>query len=374
MTRRLALAMLLLALAATAGCGSSSNSGGSVTPPANPAATPVIATAPAKNGVVIITLTDTTPGATIFYSVDGSAPTASSTQFIAPFLLASNATLQAVATASGMSTSAAASQSFTPNIASGTLVWSDEFNNSTGTPAQPDPTVWTYDSGPGAQCCGNNELENYCAWGSSTSPCDPANPNAYVGTDGYLHIVARQPSPGVYTSGRLKSQGLFSADYGRIEARMKLPEGQGMWPAFWMLGNSAATVGWPACGEQDIMEHINAPQPDWVQGSIHETGGGMGTQYFGANGQRFSAGDWHAYGMIWSPGQVQYYVDSPSNIYATDVPSSVTAAGAVWAFDQKYPAFIILNLAVGGDWPGSPDATTPFPSETLVDYVRVYTN
>ena len=125
-----------------------------------------------------------------------------------------------------MSTSAVASQSFAPNIASGTLVWSDEFDNSTGAPAQPNPAVWTYDTGLGATCCGNNELETYCAWGSSVSPCDPTNPNAYVGTDGYLHIVARQPSPAVYTSARLKSQGLFSADYGRFEARISCRKGR----------------------------------------------------------------------------------------------------------------------------------------------------
>jgi len=249
-------------------------------------------------------------------------------------------------------------------------VWSDEFSNSTGANAQPNPSLWTYDTGNSG--FGNSELENYCAWGSSSSPCDPANPNAYVGTDGYLHIVARNPAASVYTSARLKSQGLFSFDYGRIEARIKLPEGQGLWPAFWLLGNNITASPWPACGEQDIMEHIDAPSPDWVEGSIHGTGLNGGIQYLGG-GASFSASDWHVYGMIWSKGTVSYYVDTPSNVYATFMNSGLPA-GEVWPFESNGGAFVILNLAVGGNWPGSPDGTTPFPSEMLVDYVRIYTN
>ena len=211
------------------------------------------------------------------------------------------------------------------------------------------------------------------AWGSSATPCDANSPNAYVGTDGYLHIVARQPSSGVYTSARLKTQGLFSFLYGRIEARMLLPEGQGLWPAFWMLGNDITKVNWPACGEQDIMEHINAPQPDWIAGSIHGTNLNGSQQFFGAVGQTFSASEWHTYGMIWSPGHVEYYVDSPDNVYAT-YTTFTGQSGAVWPFDSGSGAFMILNLAVGGNWPGSPNGSTTFPSEVLVDYVRIYNN
>src|SRR6266566_4652035 len=120
-------------------------------------------------------------------------------------------------TSRALTVSTVTSQTFAPNIPSGTLVWSDEFANSTGAPAQPDPTIWTYDTGNSG--FGNNELENYCAWGSSTSPCSTANPSAFVGTDGYLHIQAQQPSAGVYTSARLKTQGLFSFQYGRFEVR-----------------------------------------------------------------------------------------------------------------------------------------------------------
>jgi beta-glucanase (GH16 family) len=201
-----------------------------------------------------------------------------------------------------------------------------------------------------------------------------------------------KPSSGVYTSGRLKSQGLFSFMYGRIEARIKLPESQGMWPAFWMLGNNITTLSWPGCGELDIMEHIDGSNPpfsqtsvppgyDWIAGSVH--GGTTAAHADGSeryNPTGFSAAGWHIYGMIWQKGQVQYYVDDPtipSNIYATfrSTDSQWTSgSNNVWPFDQG-PQFVILNLAVGGDWPGPPDAAaTPFPSEMTVDYVRVYTN
>jgi beta-glucanase (GH16 family) len=196
-------------------------------------------------------------------------------------------------------------------------------------------------------------------------------------------VVALNPSGTVYTSARLKSQGLFSFQYGRLEAKMMLPESQGMWPAFWLLGNNITNVPWPACGEQDVMEHIDgnnpppyvggtAPGYDWIAGSVH--GGASssaevnGSQTFHPAG--FSAAAWHTYGMIWTKGQVQYYVDDPSNIYATFNTSNFNGT---WPFDQG-PMFIILNLAVGGDWPGSPNASTVFPGPMLVDYVRIYTN
>jgi beta-glucanase (GH16 family) len=335
-------------------------------------AAPTVTTSAALNGAQIIALVDSTPGASIYYTLDGSTPTSSSTLYVAPFLLTSNVMLKAIASSSG-SVSQVASQSFSPNIAPGTLVWSDEFSNSAGANAAPNASVWSYATGAGGW--GNQELETYCSWGSVASPCDASNPNAYVGTDGYLHIVARQPSSGVYTSARLKTHGLFSLSYGRIEARMQLPEGQGLWPAFWMLGNNIGKVNWPACGEQDIMEHINVPQPDWIAGSIHGTNANLSQRYSGSGGQAFSASDWHTYGMIWSPGGVEYYVDLPTNIYATFTASSLAGqSGAVWPFDSGNGAFIILNLAIGGTWPGSPNTSTSFPSQVLVDYVRVYTN
>ncbi len=362
------------------GCGSGGGGGTTTTPTA---ATPTFTTSVsngAQNGAVIASLATTTNKATIYFTLDGSTPTTSSQIYQAPILVASNITINAIATASGYNNSALATQAFSPNIASGTLVWSDEFANSGNAPVQPNPATWTYDIG--TDCCGNNELETYCAWASTTGPCNPSNPNAFLAPGGGLNIVAEQPTPGTatYTSARLKTQGLFSFQYGRIEAKIMLPESQGMWPAFWVLGNNITTISWPACGEADIMEHIDgsntpfggpgtgaAPGYDWMQSSIHGTGLNGSTPYTAAG---FSAAAWHTYGMIWSKGQVRYYVDSPSTIYENFTPN--TQSGT-WPFDQG-PQFIILNLAVGGDWPGSPNATTVFPSSMLVDYVRIYAN
>jgi beta-glucanase (GH16 family) len=274
------------------------------------------------------------------------------------------------------SSSTATTQAFSPNIVSGTLVWSDEFSNSTATPAQPNPSVWTYDTGNGG--FGNQELETYCAWGSSAAPCTTAKPSEYVGTDGYLHIVAQNPSTNVYTSARLKTQGLFSFQYGRIEFRAQVPEAQGFWPAAWSMGNDIATLNWPACGEMDILERVNAAgNPDWNAGSIHGpgfTGTNIGQTYNFPSGQTAGSA-FHTYGMIWAPGSVKYYIDDPSHPYASFTPSSISGfSGASWPFDTGQSNFIIINLAIGGAWPGAPNNTTPFPSEMLVDYVRIYTN
>ena len=166
------------------------------------------------------------------------------------------------------------------------------------------------------------------------------------------------------------AEGLFSQAYGRFEARIKIPAGQGMWPAFWMLGNDISTVGWPKCGEIDIMENIGK-EPGTVHGSLHgpsTTGPTSDTSdpFSLPAGQKF-ADDVHLYAVEWEPGVVRFYVDA--NLYAT-VTQSQWPAGGAWVFD--HPFFIILNVAVGGDWPGSPDNTTVFPQQMLVDYVRVY--
>ena len=367
--------VLALCAILIAGCGGGSK--GSTTPPPTEtaAATPTIATTDAHNGAVVVTLSDTTQGATIYYTTDGTAPTASSIPYLAPFLVASNVTVNAIAVATGDTNSGVATKAFSPNIPSGTLVWSDEFTNATGANAQPNPAYWGYDTGAGGW--GNNELETYCAWGSTTAPCTTSSPNAYVDTSGYLHISAQQPSSGVYTSARVKSEGLFSFQYGRIEWRIQVPEAQGFWPAAWLLGNNIATVNWPACGEQDVMERVNAATTplDFNQGSIHGpnfTGTNLGTPYYFPAGQ--IAAQWHTYGMIWSKGSVAYYVDDPTNPYITYTPSSIAGlSGSSWPFDNG-PNFIIMNLAVGGDYPGPPNNSTPFPSDMLVDYVRIYTN
>lgn len=339
------------------------------------ASAPIVSTRPALNGAVIASLSTTSPGAKIYYTLDGSTPANSSQVYEAPILVDSAVTLKAIAMAPNYEKSPVTTQKFAMQIAPGTLVWSEEFSNASGHEARPDPKTWTYDTGNGG--FGNHELENYCAWGSNSPPCSTADRNTYVGTDGYLHIVAREPSTGVYTSARLKTQGLFSFRYGRMEVRAKVPEGQGFWPAAWLLGNNIATVNWPACGEQDNLERVNAAtSPDWNQGSVHGTGftgEPLGTTYHFPDGQ--TAAEWHTYGMSWSPGKVAYYIDDPAKPYATYTPASLASLpGAVWPFDTGQSNFILLNLAVGGDWPGAPNATTIFPSEFVVDYVRIYAN
>ncbi len=329
---------------------------------------PIITATAALGGAQVVTITSQLAGASIYYTVDGSVPTIDSIQYLAPFLITQSTMVNAVAI-SASAQSSVTTQAYTLNIPSGTLVWSDEFTNSTGSNAQPDQTIWAYDTG--ATGFGNQELEDYCSWGSSVSPCLVSNPNVYVGTDNALHIVALQPSPGVYTSARIKTAGHFSMPYGRLEARMMIPEGQGLWPAFWLMGNDFATVGWPTCGELDVMEHTNSPVPDYIIGSVHIPSFNRSIAYSPSG---YSAAGWHTYGMIWTKGSVQYYVDSPSNIYATYTAAAVTASGGTWPFDSGNDNFILLNLSVGGLLPGSPNGSTPFPSQLVVDYVRIYAN
>lgn len=337
---------------------------------AEEAAAPTIAAAAARHGAVVVSLATATKGAEIYYTVDGSTPGTASMEYFAPFLVDSDVTVKAMAKTTDGAASAVTSRRFAAHIRPGTLVWSEEFGGAAAGKGEPNPRVWAYDTGNGG--FGNGELETYCAWGSNEAPCDSAQPNAYTDASGLLHLAARRPKQGIYTSARLKTQGLFSFQYGRLEARMKLPESQGMWPAFWLLGSNIAKVDWPASGEIDVMEHIDGANPekegfDWVQGTLHGTGLSHGIQY---HAKGFSAAEWHTYGMIWTKGKIEFYVDEPANVYATFTPK--TQAGR-WPFDDG-PEFILLNLAVGGAWPGPPDETTVFPSHTLVDFVRIYAN
>jgi len=374
MCRILPALATLLFLSACAGGGSSGNTAAPAVQQAIPE--PVITLTAAQNGAVIVAINSATQASTVYYTTDASTPTQNSMLYSTPFLVSTAQTVNAIATTPGMTSSAIASTSISTTVPSGTLIWSDEFANSTGLNASPDSRYWEFDSMAGGFKTVNNELEVYCGWASSVSPCT-ANPNAYVGaTDGFLHIVAQQPGAGIYTSARINTAGRLSMTYARVEAMMKLPEGQGFWPAFWLLGNNIGQAGWPACGEMDVMEHINAPVPDWIAGTLHMTGasGAAGpTSHYSTVTGSFLASDWHVYGMIWKKGLVQYYVDTPSNVYATFTPGSLPA-GAVWPFDSAQGRFLILNLAVGGSWPGAPDSSTVFPAEMLVDYVRVYTN
>lgn len=252
-------------------------------------------------------------------------------------------------------------------LTKGHLQWSDEFNE---TGSDPNPANWTYETGGNGW--GNKELETYCSPGTAEAPCDPIRSrNSFIGRDGYLHIVARRNPAGQWTSARMVTRGLQAFQYGRIEARIRIPAGQGVWPAFWLLGEDIGTHPWPACGEFDVMENIGK-EPTMIHGSIHGTGFTgvpLGKTYALPSGKPFSD-TFHTYGLIWSPGKVQYYVDDPGASYATFTPADLPK-GAVWPFDNgRY--FILLNLAIGGQWPGAPDASTSSSLEMLVDYVRVY--
>ncbi|MFB3819585.1 MAG: glycoside hydrolase family 16 protein, partial [Candidatus Methylomirabilales bacterium] len=159
--------------------------------------------------------------------------------------------------------------------------------------------------------------------------------------------------------------GTFARAYGKFEARIRLPYGQGIWPAFWMLGENMGTVGWPSSGEIDIMEYVNY-QPSTVHGAIHGPGYSASASFSLSAGQRF-ADDFHVFGVEWEPNEIRWYVDGA--LYQTRTPEDLPP-GTTWVFD--HPFFILLNLAVGSKWPGYPDATTAFPLTMLVDYVRVY--
>jgi beta-glucanase (GH16 family) len=208
---------------------------------------------------------------------------------------------------------------------------------------------------------GNNELESYTSRPENAKVQDgnlviTAIQENFTGTDG----ITRP-----YTSARLKTQGKFDQKYGRFEARIKIPAGQGIWPAFWMLGNNIDTAQWPSCGEIDIMENIGK-EPSMVHGSLHGTGFDSTATYTLSTGK--FADDFHVYAVEWEPGVVRFYVDG--NLYDTRTSANVPAGGT-WAFD--HPFFLLLNVAVGGNWPGSPDGTSTFPQTMLVDYVKVYT-
>jgi beta-glucanase (GH16 family) len=242
-----------------------------------------------------------------------------------------------------------------------TLAWSDEFSGASGSAV--DRSKWVLETG--GEGWGNQELECYTDHNANASVHDgnlviKAIAEKYTGPDG----VTRN-----YTSARLKTLGKFSQTYGRFEARIKIPHGQGMWPAFWMLGDDIDRVGWPACGEIDIMENIGK-EPAIIHGSIHGPGyvGGTGIEapYKLPAQQRF-ADDFHVFAIEWDTDSVSFFVDH--DLYVRRTRADLQP-GWKWTFDK--PFFLILNLAVGGDWPGNPDSTTVFPQTMLVDYVRVY--
>ncbi|MGD0939864.1 MAG: glycoside hydrolase family 16 protein [Terracidiphilus sp.] len=242
-----------------------------------------------------------------------------------------------------------------------TLVWSDEFNGPDG--SLPDPNKWTLVTGGSGY--GNRELESYTdrplnVHQEKGNLVITARKEGFTGVDGN----ARE-----YTSARLQTKGLFEAQYGRIEARIKVPDGQGIWPAFWMMGGNFDTVQWPDCGEIDIMEHIGS-EPAKVYGSLHGPGYSgsepLTRGYALPNDARFSDA-FHLFAIEWEPNVIRFYVDG--KLFETQ-SSATLPPQRRWAFN--HPFYVLLNVAVGGYWPGEPNQTTVFPASMLVDYVRVY--
>ncbi|MBT8210796.1 MAG: glycoside hydrolase family 16 protein [Eudoraea sp.] len=236
------------------------------------------------------------------------------------------------------------------------LTFQDEFN----TDGAPDDSKWDFDigTGPGGDGWGNNELQYYT----------DRTENVTV-SNGYLIITARQENfeGAGYTSARLLTKDIFEQQYGRFEARMRLPYGQGMWPAFWMLGANIDSNPWPGCGEIDIMEN-RGRTPTIVSGAIHGPGYNAGDaiiKEYDFENDRVDTG-FHIYGVEWGPEYINFYVDDVlyNQLTPEDVPGE-------WVFDNG-PFFMLLNLAVGGVFDGPPNEETVFPQIMLVDYVRVY--
>jgi len=255
------------------------------------------------------------------------------------------------------------------------LLWSDEFNGPYG---PPDSTKWAYETVNGS-LLNPDDIENNCAPFSNAAPCSATNPNIFQDGNGNLVIQAINTN-GTWTSGRMKTAGIAQEQfqYGRIEARMKLPVGDGLWPAFWMLGTDLCTVTpvkWPQCGEQDIMEWVQSYKPYKTSSTIHGPGYSGGSSITQAmpfpNGGRTDDAGYHIYGVIWSQDKIQFYRDDYTTPVFNLTPSNLPA-GDPWVFNQQF--FIILDLAIGGGgFPGTTDTSTPSTATMLVDYVRVFT-
>lgn len=241
------------------------------------------------------------------------------------------------------------------------LVWSDDFKQPEGT--GPSLERWSFDLG--ANGWGNREWERYTA--------DPENCQVVhddQASDHYALAIKAIKTDTGYTSARIKSAGKYAFTYGRVEARMRLTTGQGIWPAFWLLGENVRTLGWPRGGEIDIMENIGS-RPGTVYGTLHGPGysGDHGIQgvFTLPEGHALAEG-YHVYALDWAPDSLRWSVDG--QVYHTVTPASLPK-GAPWVYnDAKF--FIILNLAVGGNWPKFPDKSTVFPQTLYIDYVRVY--
>jgi beta-glucanase (GH16 family) len=232
------------------------------------------------------------------------------------------------------------------------LVWQDEFDGD-----QLNLSDWKHEIG--GHGWGNNELEYY----------QPENTSV---DDGYLVITAKKEDKEGknYTSSRIITQGKREFQYGRIDIRALLPKGQGIWPALWMLGNNINTVDWPACGEIDIMEMIGGTGKDnTVHGTAHWDSAGHHTYHGGKTtlgNNKIFADEFHVYSITWTPTSIQWHLDDVQYYVMDTTPAELSE------FQNKF--YFIFNVAVGGNWPGNPDATTTFPQRMVVDYIRVFQN
>lgn len=238
------------------------------------------------------------------------------------------------------------------------LVWSDDFSGAAGT--TPDAAKWKFDIGvgPNNDGWGNAELQYY-----TNRPV-----NASLDGNGNLAITAKKEvfAGSAFTSARIKTAGLFTQAYGRFEANIKTPWGPGIWPAFWLIGSDVDTVGWPHCGEIDIME-LRGQKPNVISGTVHGPGysgaGGI-SKSFAFEDNRFDV-DFHLFAVEWGKDYIDFFVDN--TLYQRITPANVTGK---WVFD--HPFYIIMNVAVGGNYLGFPTNQTPFPQTMFVDYVKVY--
>jgi beta-glucanase (GH16 family) len=226
------------------------------------------------------------------------------------------------------------------------LVWEDSFNNNSITSSN-----WIFEQG-------NNN-----GWGNNELQCYTNRPDNAVVSNGALHIIAKQePYQGCnYTSARIISKGLQTWTYGKVEARIKLPQTQGLWPALWMLGNNIDQVSWPVCAEIDIMEHVNYDSK--IHGTMHWDNNGH-VQYGGSTNCNVS--QYHTYSIEWGPDSINWKLDNVF-YHTANIKNNINNTGAF-----HKPFFLLLNMAVGGNWPGVPSAASVFPDTMLVDYVRVF--
>ncbi|MFF3611815.1 ricin-type beta-trefoil lectin domain protein [Streptomyces sp. NPDC002580] len=251
-----------------------------------------------------------------------------------------------------------------PAAAAAAVTFQDTFDGPAGSAV--DSSKWQTETGDNVN---NHERQYYTS----------GNKNAALDGQGHLVITARKENPAnyqcwygtcQYTSARLNTSGKFTTTYGHVEARMKIPRGQGMWPAFWMLGGDIGQVGWPNSGEIDVMENVGF-EPSAVHGTIHGPGysgaAGIGAGYTLPNGQVF-ADAFHTFAVDWAPNSITWSVDG--TVYQRRTPADL--GGNTWVFNK--PFFLILNLAVGGYWPGDPDGSTSFPQQLVVDEVKVTTS